>query len=132
MATRGGRRRRRLRLGHGPHDGHLRPRQPVRQLRPLVVRRAGVASDPAAVGTGCEADALARVTAGELDAALAFRGGLEMPRGVEVIDIPDEENLVIHFGSAPLDGVPRARGLLAEFLGAERAKEILTQQGYLP
>jgi hypothetical protein len=96
-------------------------------LAALVVRARGIEPDPAEVGSGCEVDALVRVAARELDAALVFRSGLEIPGGVVVINVPDKE---IHFGYVPLGGANP--GSFAQFLQSGRAKEILRSRGTCP
>jgi molybdate transport system substrate-binding protein len=97
----------------------------------LVLERSGVQPDLAVVSSGCDADALARVASGDLDAALVFRGLVEVPAGVEVVNIPDDRNLVIDISYAPVasDGPASAFG---DFLASDTAKQILTQQGLLP
>jgi hypothetical protein len=100
-------------------------------LGSLVLERGGVPPDGANVSSGCDADALARVASGDLDAALVFRGVVEVPEGVEIVNIPDDRNLVIDISYAPVasDGTASAFG---DFLGSDTAKQILTQQGLLP
>jgi hypothetical protein len=50
-----------------------------------------------------------------------------------VISIPDNENLIIHFGYKPLGGDGSSNPeSFAQFLQSDRAKDILTRQGYLP
>jgi Bacterial extracellular solute-binding protein len=96
----------------------------------IVVARGGVQPDPARVSSGCEADALARVARGELDAALVFRSFLQIPAGVEVVSIPDGQNLVIDVRYAPVAG--NTPGSFQAFLTSNPAKQLLTQQGLLP
>lgn len=107
------------------------PDSPYGNFAALVVKRAGVEPDPGTVDSGCEGDAVARVANGELDAALAFRNNLQIPGGVEVINIPDDQNLVIDIRYAPVAGEP-SDGSFAQFLESDRATQILTQAGLLP
>jgi molybdate transport system substrate-binding protein len=104
---------------------------PYGNLGSLVLERGGVQPDLAQVSTGCDADALARVASGDLDAALVFRGLVEVPEGVEIVNIPEDRNLVIDINYAPVtsDGAASAFG---DFLASDIAKQILTQQGLLP
>jgi molybdate transport system substrate-binding protein len=97
----------------------------------IVVRLGGVEPDRDRVSAGCEGEAVGRVASGELDAALVFRNGVEIPEGVEVIDIPEEQNLVIDIHYVKPDGDEVIRDFAA-FLESDRAVMILTQQGYLP
>lgn len=96
----------------------------------IVVARGGVQPDPARVSQGCDADALTRVSRGELDAALVFRSLQQIPGGVQVVNIPDNQNLVIDVRYAPVAG--NTPGSFQAFLASEPAKQILTQQGFLP
>ena len=50
---------------------------------------------------------------------------------MKLLDIPDDRNLVFDYGAAFLGDAP-ATTKFREFLGSDRAKEILTQSGYLP
>ena len=100
-------------------------------LGSLVLERGGVQADLAQISSGCDADALTRVASGQLDAALVFRGFVEVPEGVEVVNIPDDKNLVIDVRYAPMADDASA-GSFAEFLSTDTAKQILTQQGLLP
>lgn len=97
----------------------------------LVVRRGGVEPDPARVSSGCETDALGRVARGELDAALLFRSFFAIPEGVDVITIPDDQNIVIDVRYAPAAANASADSFQA-FLASDLATQILTQQGLLP
>jgi molybdate transport system substrate-binding protein len=104
---------------------------PFGNFAALVLARGGVQPDPAQVASGCDADAVARVARGELDAALIFRSFLQIPEGVEVINIPDSQNLVIDVRYAPAinnDG----NGSFEAFLASDPAKQVLTRQGFLP
>jgi Bacterial extracellular solute-binding protein len=104
---------------------------PYGNLGSLVLENGGVQPDVAQVSSGCDADALARVASGDLDAALVFRGLVEVPEGVEIVNIPEDQNLVIDISYAPVasDGPASVFG---DFLGSDTAKQILTQQGLLP
>ena len=104
---------------------------PYGNLGSLVLERGGVQPDLAQVSSGCDADALAGVASGDLDATLVFRGLVEVPNGVEVVNIREDRNLVIDISYAPAasDGGASTFG---DFLGSDIAKQILTQQGLLP
>ena len=102
-------------------------------LATLVLERMGVTPDPARVGVGCDADAVAQVASGDLDAALVFRSFLEIPEGVEVVNIPEEQNLVIDIRYAPVGGTEGSdTDSFAEFLQSDQATQILTHDGLLP
>jgi hypothetical protein len=100
-------------------------------LGSLVLERGGIQPDLAQISSGCDADALTRVASGQLDAALVFRGLVQIPQGAEVVNIPDDKNLVIDVRYAPMADDTGA-GSFAEFLASDTAKQILTQQGLLP
>jgi Bacterial extracellular solute-binding protein len=104
---------------------------PYGNLGSLVLENGGVQPDVAQVSSGCDADALARVASGDLDAALVFRGLVEVSEGMEIVNIPEDQNLVIDIGYAPVasDG---AASVFGDFLGSDTAKQILTHQGLLP
>ena len=97
----------------------------------IVLSRAGVNPDPDTVAAGCEAEALQQVAAEELDAALMFRGGVEVPDGVAIVDINEEANLIIDLSYVVIDDSAGATGF-GEFLASDAAREILTAKGYLP
>lgn len=94
----------------------------------LVAQLGGAQPDPATVGEGCAQDAIARVARGELDAALVFRNAVEIPAGVEVVSIPDEQNIVIDVSYAPGGGADSFQ----EFLASDAATQVLTQHGLRP
>jgi hypothetical protein len=97
----------------------------------LVVGRAGVQPDVSRVAARCEADALARVARGELDAALLFRGSVPIPEGVEVVSIPDDQNIVIDVRYGPVAD-EAGDGSFQSFLASDAATQVLSQHGLLP
>jgi ABC-type molybdate transport system substrate-binding protein len=96
-----------------------------------VVRLGGVEADPARLGTGCAAEAVDQVARGELDAALVFRPAVTLPDGVEVIDVPEEQNFVVDVAYA-LTGDDESAVGFADWLGSDAATQVLTEAGYLP
>jgi molybdate transport system substrate-binding protein len=104
---------------------------PASNLAATVLSLGGVAADPARIGEGCDADGVARVARGELDAALVFRGDTPIPQGVEVINIPDDQNLVIDLEYAPAAAEPSTDSFQG-FLESDAATQILSQHGFLP
>jgi Bacterial extracellular solute-binding protein len=104
---------------------------PFGNFAALVVANGGVQPDLARVSAGCDADAVARVARGELDAALVFRASIPIPDGVEVVTIPDAQNVVIDIRYAPA-GDGQEAGSFAQFLLSDPAKQVLAQQGFLP
>jgi ABC-type molybdate transport system substrate-binding protein len=107
------------------------PDSPFGNFAALVVRLGGVQPAADRVGSGCEAEAVGQVAGGELDAAFLFRNAVEMPDGVEVINIPEEQNLVIDISYVPVGDDETTRDFVT-FLESDRAVEILTRAGYLP
>jgi Bacterial extracellular solute-binding protein len=100
-------------------------------LAAAVLSLGGVEPDPTRLAEGCDADAVARVARGELDAALVFRGNLQIPEGVEVITIPDDQNVVIDIVYAP--AADDASGdSFQGFLESDTATQILSRHGLLP
>jgi DNA-binding transcriptional LysR family regulator len=97
----------------------------------MVVRLGGVEPDPARMGTDCGADAVEQVAQGELDAALVFRNGVTLPSGVEVIELPEDQNVIVDVAYTPSAGDDLAAGFAA-WLGSDAATQILTDEGYLP
>jgi molybdate transport system substrate-binding protein len=104
---------------------------PFGNLGAMVMRRAGVEPDGSRVAAGCEADALARVARGELDATLVFRGSVAIPTGVEVVAIPGDQNIVIDIRYGPVVDAA-GDGSFQSFLASDAAKQVLSRQGLLP
>jgi molybdate transport system substrate-binding protein len=96
-----------------------------------VLANLGVTPDPATVKAGCEGESLQAIADGELDAAFLFRGGQPVPDGVELVEIPEDQNIVIDLSLMRPSGSPAADSLM-EFLDSDAVKELLTQYGYLP
>jgi molybdate transport system substrate-binding protein len=107
------------------------PNSQVGNFAALVAARGGVHPDPSRIAEGCEADALARVARGELDAALVFRANLPIPDGVEVVNIPDDQNIVIDVSYAPAAGNPDPNSFQS-FLATDQAAQVLSKHGLLP
>ncbi|HEX6420782.1 MAG TPA: substrate-binding domain-containing protein [Acidimicrobiales bacterium] len=104
------------------------PDSSVGNFTAAVMQRGGIQAPVVDSSEQCAADAVARVASGELDAAIFFRNGVELPQGVEVVPIPDDQNLVIDVHYLPRPGGDD----FGAFLGSEPAAQILTTQGYLP
>ncbi|MGH9193747.1 MAG: substrate-binding domain-containing protein [Acidimicrobiales bacterium] len=107
------------------------PNASIGNFAALVVARGGVQPDPADVAEGCETDAVASVASGELDAALVFRSYVAIPQGVEVVPIPDDQNIVVEIRYAPASDNPSS-GSFEAFLASDPAKQVLSRQGFLP
>src|SRR5262245_27943533 len=107
------------------------PDSPYGNLAAVLLSRADVAPDPAQVQAGCEADAVARVQRGELAAALVFRTAVPIPPDVEVVDIPEDQNLVLDVNYLPASPAP-SRGSFEAFLASDSAAQVLSGLGYLP
>jgi len=107
------------------------PDSPFGNLAADIVMRAGLELDPDKVGTDCEADAVARVAGGELDAALIYRAYVAIPPEVELVDVPADQNIVLDVRYLPTSDVPNS-GSFEEFLASDAAAQVLTEQGFLP
>lgn len=97
----------------------------------LRLAKSGFKPDPSIIKAGCEVDSLKKVASGKLDAALMFRAGLDLPDGVELIDIPKAKNIVIDLSYVVL-GSSRGAIAFGKYLASDPAKRILTRRGYLP
>jgi Bacterial extracellular solute-binding protein len=107
------------------------PDTPFGNFGALVLAFGGVRADPSVVKEGCEAEALARVARGELAAALVFRAFLPIPESAEVVNLPDDRNIVIDIRYAPAEA-GADRGSFEAFLASDPAEQILSRQGFLP
>ncbi len=96
-----------------------------------VLAKAGVTPAKGTVKSGCEAASLRAIAAGTLDAALVFRVGLTVPKGVTFVSIPDDQNLVFPFSSVTV-GNSAGVSDFARFLASASARSILTKFGFLP
>ena len=56
------------------------------------------------VSSDCEDDVVEQVANGELDGALVFRAEVTVPEGAEVIEVPEDTNLVIDVSYVVGDG----------------------------
>jgi molybdate transport system substrate-binding protein len=104
---------------------------PAGNLAAQVLSLGGVQADPGGIVEGCDADAVARVASGKLDAALVFRGDVEIPEGVELVNIPEDQNVVIDVEYAPAVSDASADSFQG-FLETDAATQILSQHGFLP
>jgi Bacterial extracellular solute-binding protein len=100
-------------------------------LAAALLSRANVEPDPAQVESGCEADAVARVERRELAAALVFRNFVQIPPDVEVVDIPEDQNLVLDVQYLPASAAPSS-GSFEAFLASDSAAQVLSGLGFLP
>jgi hypothetical protein len=107
------------------------PDSPYGNLAAALLSRANVELDPAQVGSGCEADAVARVARRELAAALVFRNFVQIPADVEVVDIPEDQNIVLDVRYLPASAAPSS-GSFEAFLASDSAAQILSGFGFLP
>jgi molybdate transport system substrate-binding protein len=107
------------------------PDSPYGNLAADILMRAAVQLDPAQVGTDCGADAVARVAGGELDAALTFRAFVPIPPEVELVDVPEAQNIVLDIRYSPASGTPTS-GSFEEFLTSDAAAQVLSESGFLP
>ena len=99
----------------------------------VVLAKSLVIPPPSVVSkhADCPSRALADVAAGKLNAAFLFRSDLTVPEGVKLIQIPPDKNLVIALIEVLVVPSPTAKEF-TQFLASAPAKEILTQNGYLP
>jgi molybdate transport system substrate-binding protein len=100
-------------------------------LAAQVLLLGGVQADPGRIVEGCDADAVARVANGELDAALVFRSNTEIPEGVELVNIPEDQNVVIDIDYAPAVSDASTNSFQG-FLESDAATQILSRHGFLP
>lgn len=117
--------------GTGLETAMCGPDTPFGNFAALIVRLGGVEPDAARVRSGCAGDAVNQVASGQLDAALVFRNNVTIPEGVEVISIPDDQNLIIEVAYTQLADNEATRAFV-DFLGSNRAQQLLTRQGLLP
>jgi molybdate transport system substrate-binding protein len=104
---------------------------PAGNVAARILSLGGIDPDPSRIGESCDADAVGRVAAGEVDAALVFRGNVELPDGVEFVSIPDDQNIVIDVAYAPVASDTSADSFQS-FLESDAATQILSQHGFLP
>jgi molybdate transport system substrate-binding protein len=107
------------------------PESPYGNLAAALLSRADVELAPGQVGSGCEADAVARVERSELAAALVFRHLVQLPPDVEVVDIPEDQNIVLDVQYLPVSAAPSS-GSFEEFLASDTAAQVLSGFGFLP
>ena len=99
----------------------------------FVLQLSRVQADPATIADDaqCPGRAMLNLAAGQLDAALMFRNAAVVPPGVRLVDIPTDRNLVFPFGVTKVTST-KVSDAFVDFLGSDQAKEILTENGYLP
>ena len=96
-----------------------------------VLTRSGVTPAPGTVHAGCEAKSVQQVAAGTLDAVLLFRTGVVVPKGVKLLDVDAKANIILPLSYLAVGGA----GLTVEFgkfLATAPARQVLTENGYLP
>ena len=103
---------------------------PIGNFSVAVLRLNGIEPDPATVKPDCEAEALQKIADGALDAALVFRNGLSVPPGVELLELPEDRNIVIHVSTASVASSGAAQAF-TWFLQSERSRSILEGQSYV-
>ena len=96
-----------------------------------VLAQAGVTPDPATVASGCESDAAQKVADGDLDAALMYRFGLQVPDGAELVEVDAADNRDIDFSYFVLSDASQAEDFAA-FLESDAVNTMLVENGYLP
>ena len=96
-----------------------------------VLDNAGVTPDPATVDEGCEAEALAQIANGELDAVLMYRNDVQVPEGVVLLDVDEGQNLIFDITYVVV-GDSADTAAFAEFLESDQVNSILIENGYLP
>ena len=99
----------------------------------LLLQQVHVSPNPYTIGSdaGCPDRVMNLVAKGSLDAALLFRVGLQLPKGVKIVSIPDSKNLIAAVFVVTINP-SAADSSFAKFLGSDAAHTILTKEGYLP
>ena len=95
-----------------------------------LLARSGVTPDPATVVDDCDG-ALMEVSDGALDAVFLGRPSFALPPGIELVEPPEEQNFIFEFALVVLEESPETRSFIA-FLASDTAREILTEEGWLP
>jgi ABC-type molybdate transport system substrate-binding protein len=96
-----------------------------------VMLRAKIKPDMKTIGDKCAAKSMQEVSTDKLDAALVFRGGAYPPKGVKLLDIPADRNIVFKL-SYLLVGKTPAVTQFGDFLSKPLAALVLKNNGYLP
>jgi hypothetical protein len=96
-----------------------------------VLYRSKIKPDPKAIGVGCEAKSMHELLKDQLDAVLLFRGGTYPPKGVKLLDIPEQQNIIFKLSYLVVGTSPVGTSFGA-FLASKGAQQILTANGYLP
>ena len=115
----------------GLRVGACSPESALGNLATGVLAGAGIQFDRAIAGFDCSQEAVDQVAAGQLDAALSFRAELNVPDGVDMIDLPSDHNLVIPILTVKMGSSPGTADFIA-FLQSEAAQRVLTEHGLLP
>lgn len=96
-----------------------------------VLYRSKIKPDPKAIGVGCESKSMHELVSDKLDAVLLFRGGAYPPKGVKLLDIPEQQNIILKLNYLVAGKSPVSNSFGA-FLASKGAQRILTSNGYLP
>jgi ABC-type molybdate transport system substrate-binding protein len=97
----------------------------------LVLTNAGVTPADDTVGADCGSDAADKVAAGDLDAAVVFRTEVGDRDDVELVDVPEDVNLVFPISYAVL--APSAKtDALVQFMESADGQATRTAAGLLP
>jgi ABC-type molybdate transport system substrate-binding protein len=60
-----------------------------------------------------------------------FRIYVAIPPDVELVDVPEDQNIVLDVRYLPTSGTPSS-GSFEEFLASEAAAQVLSELGFLP
>jgi hypothetical protein len=94
-----------------------------------VLLKSKIKADPKSIGINCARTSMLELAKNQLDAVLLFRGGAFPPKGVKLLDIPDQQNYITKF-SFLVVGKSAADKRFGTFLASAGARRILTLNGY--
>jgi molybdate transport system substrate-binding protein len=97
----------------------------------LVLTNAGVTPADDVVGADCGSDAADKVAAGDLDAAVVFRTEVGGRDDVELVDVPEDVNLVFPISYAELTQSQKTDAFV-QFLESAEGQAARTATGLLP
>ena len=95
----------------------------------IALARAGLELTPATYESDVKAT-LAKVTLGEVDAALVYRTDARAAAGVEAIEFPESAAAVNDYEAAAITGSGDGAAAFLEYLGSDAALAVLADAGF--